>query len=59
MNKRGGARKGAGRRRLSDEPLRTLSVRVTSEFYETIDSLAKERKMSKGQTIMSLLKIQK
>lgn len=56
MNNHGGARKGAGRKRLTDEPLRTLSVRVTNEFYETIDSLAKEKKLSKGQTIMNLLK---
>ena len=55
-SKRGGARPGAGRPK-SEHKKRQISVHISEDIAERLDSIAKERKMPRSQVIEALLAV--
>ena len=55
-SKRGGARPGAGRPK-SEHKKRQISVHISEDIAERLDSIAKERKMPRSQVIETLLAV--
>lgn len=53
---RGGAREGAGRKRMGDELRKSLTVRISPSALEKLESLAKSQGVSKGVFIENLIK---
>ena len=56
---RGGARKGAGRKKLPDEekvkPVKSISFKVNKDLYLQIEQIAKENNLSIGQYTKKIL----
>ena len=56
---RGGARKGAGRKKLPDEekvkPVKSISFKVNKDLYLQIEQIAKENNLSIGQYAKKIL----
>lgn len=52
---RGGAREGAGRKRMSGELRKCLTVRISPSALDKLDNLAKSQGVSKGVYIENLI----